>query len=64
MYKKVEAFFKKHPTYCALVHIVTGIGLGILITYPFVATHPVRMGGAFLLLGLAGYLYPFIVAKK
>ena len=63
MFKKYEGFFKKHSTYNATVHVLIGMGLGVLITYPFAGTHPVRVGVAFLIVGLIGHLYP-ILGKK
>jgi hypothetical protein len=54
---KATAYFKKHIIYTSLVHIIGGIGIGILITYPFAGIHPVRWGLAFLVISLLGYLY-------
>lgn len=62
-FKQSEKYFSKHPTYNALVHALGGVGIGILITYPFVGVHPVRWGVAFLLLSLLGHIYP-AVGKK
>ena len=54
---KVIAYFKKHIVYCSFVHVIGGIGIGILITYPFAGIHPVRWGVIFLVIGVFGYLY-------
>lgn len=63
MFKKAEGFFKKNPAYNALIHILIGVGIGVLITYPFAGIHPVRLGAAFLAVGLVGHLYPLVVKK-
>jgi hypothetical protein len=55
--EKVTAYFKKHILYALLVNVIGGIGIGILITYPFAGIHPVRWGVAFLVISLLGYLY-------
>lgn len=58
--KKITAYFKKFPSYNSLVHIIIGLGLGVLITYPLVGSHPVRWGLLLLVIGLAGHLYPLM----
>ena len=58
--KKITAYFKKFPSYNSLVHIIIGLGLGVLITYPLVGSHPVRWGLLLLVVGLAGHLYPLM----
>lgn len=58
--KKILAFAKKNPVYVALVHAIGGIGIGILITYPLVGSHPVRWGLAFLALSLLGHAYMWV----
>lgn len=62
--KRIETYFKKHPNYNSAVHILAGIGIGVLFTYPLVKTHPLRWGVAFLIVGLAGHLYPLLIGKK
>lgn len=64
MYKKINAYFSKHVMYTSFVHAVAGMGLGILITYPYVGTHPVRVGVGLLALGTLGHLYPLFASKK
>lgn len=59
MYKKVERYLAKHPTYNAAVHILTGMGIGVLVTYPYI-DHPVRVGGVLLAVGIIGHLYPLL----
>ncbi|MDO9027337.1 MAG: hypothetical protein Q7U68_00515 [Candidatus Roizmanbacteria bacterium] len=63
MYKKIMDYFKKHPSYNGAVHVITGMGIGILITYPLVGAHPVRWGVVLLLLGILGHLYPLTIKK-
>lgn len=57
MYKQTFSYFKKHPVYTALVHLVGGIGLGFLLAYPIAQVHPVRYGIALLVVSLLGHLY-------
>lgn len=63
MCKKIKDYFKKYPLYNSSVHVLIGMGIGILITYPFVGSHPVRWGLSVLVVGLVGHLYP-LYAKK
>lgn len=58
MLKKIEKYFAGHPYYNAATHLLIGVGVGILITYPLVVTHPVRWGLLFIGLGLLGHFYP------
>lgn len=58
MQKKIESYFKKHPYYNSVVHLLIGAGVGVLVTYPFIGIHPLRWGVGFLILGVLGYLYP------
>lgn len=62
-YKKVRTYFVKNVDYNSLVHLVGGIGIGILIASPFAFPHPVRWGVALIVLSLLGHLYP-LIAKK
>lgn len=55
--KKVVKYFTKHPLENASAHILVGIGVGFLLTYPLAASHPVRWGVAFLVLGAGWHLY-------
>jgi len=64
MLKKIASYFKKYPEYNALIHALGGIGVGILITYPFVGEHPLRWGIGFLLVALLGHLYPLTLRGK
>lgn len=58
--KKAEKYMKQHTAYNGLIHGLGGIGIGILITYPFIGSHPVRWGVFFLVLSLLGHLYPLL----
>jgi len=64
MIKSAEKYFRKHPTFNSFTHAVGGIGIGILITYPFVGLHPVRWGVSLLLLSILGHLYAARAEKK
>lgn len=57
LYKKALKYFASHPEVNALSHLTAGIGVGILITYPLIVSHPMRWGLLFLGLGLLGYVY-------
>lgn len=56
--KKLEKYYSKHVWYAKGVNVLTGIGIGVLITYPFVGVHPVRVGLVLVGLGILGSLYP------
>lgn len=49
--------------YNSLVHVTIGVGIGILITYPFIGAHPLRWGGIILLIGIIGHIYPVFLKK-
>ncbi|MBU1472234.1 hypothetical protein KKB64_00400 [Patescibacteria group bacterium] len=40
--KKMKKYFSKYPMFNGAIHVIGGIGIGTLITYPFVGQHPVR----------------------
>lgn len=58
--KKAEKYFAKHTWYNGFVHVLAGMGIGILITYPVAGSHPVRWGLALLGLAILGHLWPLI----
>ena len=62
--KKVIAYFKAHPCYNSVVHIIAGIGIGALIAYPVIGIHPVRWGIGLLVIAVLGHLYPLMVKEK
>lgn len=61
--KIIDSYFKKNPYLNSVTHIAVGMGIGVLVTYPLVGSHPVRWGLALLALGLAGHVYPLMVKK-
>ena len=56
--RQTEKYFKQHPAYHSIVHMIGGIGIGVLLTYPLAGSHPLRWGAAFLALAILGHLYP------
>ena len=56
-------YYGKHPCYAGFVHLIIGIGLGILISRPL-GVHPVRFGVALLIIGGLGKLYALINKVK
>ena len=60
VYKKINQYFGSHVIYNSTIHVIAGIGIGILITYPLIGAHPVRWGAVFLIAGILGHLYPLI----
>jgi hypothetical protein len=58
-----ESYFKRHPAYNSLVHLIIGLGIGILIAHPIVDPHPMRWGLGLILLGVIGHLYPWALKK-
>jgi len=63
MEKKAITYYKNHPIYNALVHLLAGIAIGVLITYPIVGSHPLRWSLILLLVVIAGYLPPLTGSK-
>lgn len=61
MYKQLKKYFKKNPTYNSIVHIIGGMGIGILMVYPIVGPHPMRWGIGMILLAVLGYLWALVV---
>lgn len=53
----MSKYFVKHPEVNSLVHVLVGVGLGFLLTYPVAGIHPVRFGLAFLALGALGHVW-------
>lgn len=54
--QKCKKYLSQHPHYNAVVHVLLGMGLGVLLTYPVVQEHPVRWAAAFIILAAFGYL--------
>lgn len=57
MYKKDLKYFSKHVMFNSAIHIVGGIGIGILIASPIIGPHPVRWGVTFIVLSVLGHVY-------
>lgn len=64
MESKIEKYFSKHPIYNSVIHLLGGIGIGILLTHPFFDPHPVRYGVLFVALSLLGHVYAYMQYKK
>lgn len=60
VYKKISQYFKAHIVYTSTIHVIAGIGIGMLLTYPLAGNHPVRWGMAFITIGILGHLYPLM----
>lgn len=56
-YKKLLAYGSRHPLHNAVIHLVGGMGLGILLTYPLVGSHPLRWGVVLIALAVLGHGY-------
>lgn len=63
IFQRIENYFKNHTTYTAFVHILVGVGIGILLTHTAFDPHPLRWGLIFLLAGVLGHLYPLLNRK-
>ncbi|OGG15897.1 hypothetical protein A3D78_06975 [Candidatus Gottesmanbacteria bacterium RIFCSPHIGHO2_02_FULL_39_14] len=61
--KKIRQYFSDHPDYNSAVHLIAGVGIGILLTYPLVGQHPIRWSVVLLVVALLGHLYPLAVKK-
>jgi hypothetical protein len=59
--QKVMKYFSQHVEYNSFVHMMGGIGIGILITYPLVGEHPIRWAVVFLSVSILAHLYPLLV---
>ena len=55
--RQIMKYFGKHPSFNSLVHLLGGIGIGFLLTYPVAGNHPVRWGLAFLDLSVLGHVW-------
>lgn len=63
MYKKIDNYFKNHRYYNSFMHTIFGMGLGIIMTYPYFGEHPVRWGIALMTIGALGHLYPLTIKR-
>lgn len=55
--KKAEKYFGKHVWFNSSIHVLGGIGIGILIASPIIGIHPVRWGMAFISASILGYIF-------
>lgn len=63
MHKAITAYFKKHVLYNSAVHVLGGIGVGILIARPYIV-NPVRWGVGLLVISLVAHLYPLLTKNS
>lgn len=61
--KRVIHYFRNHVEINAIVHVIAGIGLGILIASPLAFPHPVRWAVILVAISFCGHLYA-LFAKK
>jgi len=60
---KIYKYLGKHPHYNSAIHAISGLGIGIIISRPYVA-NPVKWGVLLIVIGIVGHLYPYFVGKK
>ncbi len=63
MVKRIMTYFSKHVMYNSLVHLVAGMGIGVLLVSPVFGMHTVRWGVVLLGIGVLGHLYPLLTKK-
>jgi hypothetical protein len=63
-WKQAMKYFSKYPDQNAFVHLLGGVGIGFMLTYPVANTHPVRWGALFILLAIVGYIWAGIQKTK
>lgn len=61
--KKINNYFSKHVAYNSFVHVIAGMGVGMLLVHPLFGAHTVRWGIILLGLGVLGHLYPYLTKK-
>lgn len=61
--KHIKGYFSKHPLYNSAMNVLSGMGVGILITTSFLGGHTLRWGVGLLALGVLGYLYAWYARK-
>jgi hypothetical protein len=57
---KFLVYWKDHPNYTAMVHIVLGVGLGILFQTYFKEGYVNSVGWTLVFFGVLGHLYPYV----
>jgi hypothetical protein len=60
---KAISYFKSNIEFNAGVHVLGGIGVGIMIASPLTFPHPVRWALVFLALSLLGHVYAVLNSK-
>ncbi len=55
--KSARKYLGAHTQFSGLVHLLFGIGIGVILTYPIAGVHPLRFGFMFLVLGILGYVW-------
>ncbi len=63
MCDKVMKYFSKHVMFASVVHVIGGIGIGIILARPIALEHPVRWGLALLGIAVIGHIYPLMQKK-
>ncbi len=58
--QKYLGYLANHVEFNAAIHVLAGIGLGIIIAGPLIYPHPVRWALVFLALSLMGHLYAYL----
>ncbi len=52
-----SGYFDSIVMYAGAIYMIIGIGVGILLTYPVIGTHPLRWGFALIALGVLALVY-------
>ena len=63
MWNKVAKYFSKHVVYSSMVHVIGGVGIGIILARPMAADHPMRWGLALIAVSLLAHVYPLWMKK-
>lgn len=56
-FKKIEKYLSKNTEFNSALHLIGGIGIGIIITYPLIGIHPVRWGLIFIGVAVIGHIW-------
>lgn len=57
LYTNAMKYFARFPDQNSFVHLLGGVGVGFLLTYPVAGVHPVRWGLLFLGMAVLGFLW-------
>ncbi len=60
---KAMKYLGNHVEYNSFVHMIGGVGIGILITYPLVGPHPIRWAVVFLVASILGHTVAGFLGK-